>query len=263
MQELEKIEIHLSHRQSRIIEYAKRDGFVSVEIMASDFNVTPQTIRRDLNFLCDNLLLNRHHGGATLPANIENKSYDARRSMNHDSKLMIAQKIVGFIPDGSSLFMNIGTTTEEVAKRLLGHKRLRIITNNLNVANIMSANNEFEIIIAGGYIRNRDCGIIGEATIDFINQFRVDYAIIGISGIDDDGTLLDYDYREVRVAQAIIKNAREVLLVADHSKFKQRPIVRLCPAKDIDHIFTDKILNIEIAEILKAADVKIHIAAYV
>ncbi len=254
------MEIHLNKRQNSIIDRARRDGFVSVDIMAIDFNVTPQTIRRDLNFLCDNLLLNRHHGGATLPSDIENTSYNARRSMNYDNKQIIARMVSEFIPEKSSLFMNIGTTTEEVAKSLLEHKELRIITNNLNVANIMAVNDGFEIIIAGGYVRNRDRGVVGEATIDFMSQFRVDYAIIGISGIDDDGMLLDYDYREVRVAQAIIKNAREVLLVADHSKFNRRPIVRLCPADEIDHLFTDRILNDDIAKIFKNAEVKTHVA---
>lgn len=260
MSPLSSVKVHLSPRQDRIIDRARRDGFVTVEGLAVDFDVTPQTIRRDLNFLCDNALLRRHHGGAALPSSVENVSYDARQIMNHGGKRSLARDLAEFIPDKASLFINIGTTTEEVAKALLGHRELRVITNNLNVASILAANPDFEVIIAGGYVRSRDRGVIGEATIDFIGQFKVDFAIIGISGIDEDGALLDYDYREVRVAQAIVRNAREVLLVADHTKFERRPMVRLGEATEIDHLFTDHILSENMKDVFKSANVTVHLS---
>lgn len=104
-------------------------------------------------------------------------------------KVRIAQMVAQQIPDNASLFINIGTTTEEVAKALCGHKNLRVITNNLNVATQLSDNSNFEVIVAGGVVE-RDRGVIGESTIDFIRQFKVDFGIIGISGVDLDGTLL-------------------------------------------------------------------------
>ena len=125
-----------------------------------------------------------------------------------------------------------------MAKALNNHKNLRVITNNLNVAALLSENPNCEVIVAGGVVR-RDRGVIGESTIDFIRQFKVDFGIIGISGIDEDGILLDFDYREVRVAQAIIENARQVFLVTDHTKFTRKPMVRLCHITEIDALFTD------------------------
>ena len=113
------------------------------------------------------------------------------------------------MPNHASLFINIGTTTEEVAKALHEHKGLSVVTNNLNVALILSHKPDFRVIVAGGLVRARDHGIIGELTIDLIRQFKVDIGIIGISGIDRDGALLDFDYREVRVAQAIMENSRQ------------------------------------------------------
>ena len=96
---------------------------------------------------------------------------------------------------------------------------MRFITNNLNVALLLATNPEFSVVIAGGTVRNRDGGVVGQSANDMIAQFRVDFAVIGISGIDEDGTLLDYDYDEVRAAQTIVRNARQVFLVADHTKF--------------------------------------------
>ena len=144
------------------------------------------------------------------------------------------------MPHDCSLILNIGTTTEAIAKALLQHKGLRVITNNLNVAEILCSNPDCEVIVAGGVVRARDRGIVGEATVDFIRQFRVDIAIIGISGIEPDGSLRDFDYREVKVAQAIIAHAREVWLAADHSKFNRPAMVELARLSQIQRLFTDQ-----------------------
>ena len=144
------------------------------------------------------------------------------------------------IPSGCSLFLNIGTTTEAIARELLHHRGLRVITNNLNVAAILSTNADCEVIVAGGVVRARDQGIVGEATVDFIRQFRVDIGLIGISGIEADGSLRDFDYREVKVARAIIEQSREVWLAADHSKFNRPAMVELGRLGQIDTLFTDR-----------------------
>ncbi|SUX67873.1 DNA-binding transcriptional repressor GlpR [Citrobacter freundii] len=102
-----------------------------------------------------------------------------------------------------------------MAHALLNHSNLRIVTNNLNVANTLMAKEDFRIILAGGELRSRDGGIMGEATLDFISQFRLDFGILGISGIDSDGSLLEFDYHEVRTKRAIIENSRHVMLVVE------------------------------------------------
>lgn len=248
-------------RQQQILELVRQRGFVSIEALAEHFAVTPQTVRRDINALCDRELLRRYHGGAGLPSSVENVAYKTRQILCHEEKRRIAQACAAAIPDGASLFINIGTTTEEVARALLQHRHLRVITNNLHVASILAENGGFEVIVAGGELRSRDRAIIGMATVDFISQFKVDFGIIGISGIDPDGSLLDFDPREVRVSQAIIANSRQVFLVADHSKFGRTPMVRLGSLAEIDAFFTDAPPPPSIVEFLAANDVRLHIAA--
>ena len=248
-------------RQTQILELAHRQGFVSIEALAQRFSVTPQTIRRDINALCDSSQLQRYHGGAGLPSSVENIAYSARQVLFPEQKRRIAEAAARQIPDQASLFINIGTTTEEVAKALMDHRSLRVITNNLNVANILSGNPEFEVIVAGGLVRSRDRGIVGAAAVDLIRQFLVDIAIIGISGIAEDGTLLDFDYREVRVAQAIMENARQVFLVADHSKFGRKPLVRLGHIAQLDALITDEPPPKAIQALLQTAGVALHVAA--
>lgn len=252
-------QMNLIPRHQEILELAKQKGYLSTEELTAIFKVTSQTIRRDINELCNKGLLRRYHGGAGLSSSIENVDYSARQVLNHQEKIRIAELVAQQIPDNASLFINIGTTTEEVAKALGQHKNLRIITNNLNVAALLSSNTHFEVIVAGGVVRP-DRGVIGESTIDFIRQFKVDFGIIGISGIDQDGTLLDFDYREVRVAQAIIENARQVFLVTDHSKFSRNPMVRLCHITEIDALFTDRQPPDEIQAALREAKIRLYVS---
>ncbi len=247
-------------RHEKIRKLVQTQGFVTIEILAQTFSVTPQTIRRDINTLSEKGLVYRYHGGAASMTSTENVAYNERKVICYREKQKIAQLIAGSIPDNASLFINIGTTTEAIAHALANHKRLRVITNNLNVASIMSANESIEVIVAGGLVRHRDKGIIGEATIDFISQFKVDFGIIGISGIDLDGTLLDFDYREVRAARAIMDNSRKVFLAADHTKFGRNAMVRLGSIAEIDGLFTDRQPPAGLAEVIAAAEVALHVA---
>jgi DeoR family glycerol-3-phosphate regulon repressor len=230
----------ISHRQSEILNIARSSGRVMVEDLARRFEVSAQTIRKDLNELCDHRSLTRIHGGAILSSGVENVGYDARRMIASEEKEAIGRVAAARIPDSASLFINIGTTTEAVARALLQHNGLMVITNNLNVASLMRSQPQIEVVIAGGVVRHTDGGIIGEAAVDFIRQFKVDYAIIGASAIDEDGALLDYDYREVRVAQAIIANARHVMLVSDATKFERSAPVRLGHLSQVNTFVTDR-----------------------
>jgi DeoR family glycerol-3-phosphate regulon repressor len=115
-----------------------------------------------------------------------------------------------------------------------------VITNNINVANRLRLIDHIEVVIAGGVVRQSDGGIVGEAAVDFIRQFKVDYSVIGASAIDPDGALLDYDFREVKVAQAIIPNARHVILVADSTKFERTAPVRIGQISQVHTFITDQ-----------------------
>ena len=142
----------------------------------------------DINYLCERNLLTRFHGGAGRMTSTENNPYPERKQLHHENKRDIGRALAPHIHDGASLFINIGTTTEAVMEALLAHKNLRIVTNNLNVATIASRNESFEICVAGGIVRNREGGIVGHSTTDYMAQFRLDYGIVGVSGIDEDGS---------------------------------------------------------------------------
>lgn len=231
----------LNFRQQQIMALARQSGAVSVDDLAQRFDVTPQTIRKDLNELCDARLLARTHGGAMLSSGVENLAYEARRHMAAAEKVVIGRHAASLIPNDCSLFINIGTTTEEVARALVDHEGLLVITNNIHVASILMPRPRIEVILAGGMLRRSDGGIVGEAAVDFISQFKVDHAVIGASALDEDGAMLDFDYREVRVAKAIMHNARNVMLVADATKFTRTAPVRIGNLADVDVFVTDRV----------------------
>ena len=255
------IEKLLPTRQKQIVEMVQEQGYVSIELLAKHFDVTPQTIRRDINKLCGDGLLRRYHGGAGPDTSVQNFTYSVRRSLCSEEKTRVAQLVARHIPNHASLFIDIGTSSEEVARALLNKTGLRVITNNLNVASIMSRNKDFEILVAGGMVRNLDLGITGEATIDFIRQFKVDFGIISVAGIDSDGTLIDFDYNEVRVTRTIMSNARRSFLVADHSKFGRSAMVRIGHISEVNALFTDEVPpSEEFISMLAEKDVKLYVA---
>lgn len=247
-----------SIRHQKIIELVTLQGYISTEELVALLNVSPQTIRRDLNELAENNQIRRHHGGAASPSSSENSDYSARKQFFSQEKMNIALGVAKLIPDGSSLFIDIGTTPEAVADALLNHKNLRIVTNNLNAAHILMQNDTFKITLAGGSLR-QDGGIIGEATIAFISQFRLDYGILGISSIDLDGSLLDYDFHEVQVKRAIIESSRNTVLAADHSKFSRPAMVKLGSITDVEYFFTDTMPPVSVMDLLRGSGVNVQI----
>ena len=231
-----------------------------VDSLAEHFEVTSQTIRRDLNQLCRLRLLQRIHGGAVFAHGSSDMAYAARLRLAAEGKAAIGRRAATLIPNHASLIVNIGTTTEQVVRNFSGHLSLTVITNNLNVVNTLLPFQTIEVMTAGGIVRREDGGIVGDATVDFIEQFKVDYAVIGTSAIEEDGTFLDHDPREVTVAKAIIENARSVLLVADGTKFQRSAAVRIGHVSQIDCFVTDVSPPARFLDICARHDVQVEVA---
>lgn len=247
----------LHPRLMDIVARARETGRVSVEDLAQQFDVTPQTIRKDLNELCDKGHLQRVHGGAVLASGLTNMAHNARRQMAADAKRRIGETVASLIPNNASILINIGTTTEQVAVALRDKRELMVITNNINVINILSGYSDIDVVVAPGTYRHEDGGVIGEAAVDFIRQFKVDFSVIGASAIDRDGSLLDFDYQEVKVARAIIENSRHTILVADAMKFERAAPVRIADVSQVDTFVTDKALPDHLDGVCRENDISV------
>lgn len=250
----------ISSRQDQIISLVRDQGYASIEMMADKFDVAQQTVRRDIIYLSQKGLLQRHHGGAGLPPGLEGLAYSNRKIRNAHQKSLIGEAIASRIPNGASIFIDIGTTMEAVAVALTGHEGLRVITNHVGVVSIFCENTDFEIIISGGLVRNHDRAVTGETTTEFLSQFRVGYGIFGIGSITDDGHLLDYDYRDAQASRAALKISRHKIAAVDHSKFNGDAMMPFVHISEMDDLFTDKEPPATISNAIEQSGTKLFIA---
>lgn len=230
----------LSERQAQIAEMVRQQDFIRVDDLARHFQVTTQTIRRDLNLLCERGIARRLHGGVqrmNIPGNV---AYAWRQILNSDAKQAIALSVARHVPDGVSLAFSIGTTPEIVSRALIGHQHLRIFTNNLNIAMLACANPTFEVTVAGGRLRNEDRDVMGAGMEALFGAYKVDIGIYGVAGVDEDGTLLDFYEEEVRARQMIRENCRRAYLVLDHTKFGRAAHVRGGRIDEAAKVFCDR-----------------------
>lgn len=253
----------VEHRQKKILELVQDRGFVSVTQLAGSLDVSEQTARRDLMALARQGLVAKVHGGAGLPStqSIADINYAARRQRNEQEKYRIARSVAAHIPEGATVFIDIGTTMEAVAEALLDHNRLTVITNHLPVAFILSRRSNFDIILAGGMLRRRDNAITGEFARDFIEHFRVGYGIFGIGGVSAEGDLLDYDFRDIGVSRTAMRISKRRFFALDHSKFDTDAMVRIGHISDAHAIFTDRAPPARISRIVRNRGVALHVSA--
>lgn len=247
-------------RHKQILDLLRSQEAVEVEDLAERFGLTTQTIRQDLRDLDERGLLKRTHGGARRLASVAGRDYSERRSFRGHEKRAIAELAASLIPDNCSLTLNIGTTTEQVARALVGHSNLMVISNNINIITMLSGSKNKDLVLVGGRVRQSDGAVVGEDAVEFIARYKVDYAVIGASALDADGAVLDFDAREVSVARAILRNARTRILVADSSKFDVSAPVRICEVADVDFVVTDAAPPRAFAAAASAGQTKILVA---
>jgi len=209
-------------RRSAILAAAQRQGRVTVDSLAVELGVSPHTIRRDLNALCEESKLRRLHGGAEFIDGAANLPYPLRSVLDLDAKRQIAATVADLVFDGATVFLSIGTTPAIVAHSLAGKQGLTVVTNNLNAALALAETTTNRIILPGGEMRLPDRDFLNPASIDQFSDYRADFGIYGVGGIDRDGSLLDFHAAEVAAREQIRRNSRTALLVADRSKFGRR-----------------------------------------
>ncbi|MEM9475107.1 MAG: DeoR/GlpR family DNA-binding transcription regulator [Pseudomonadota bacterium] len=244
-------------RHDDILALLGRDGRVEVDDLVRRFEVTPQTIRTDLRDLSDRGLITRTHGGAQRVTTVTNRDYAERRKLRAPAKRAIGRLAASLIPDDCAVSINIGTTTEQVAAGLTGHSGLVVLTNNINIVNALMGGKCRDLILVGGTVRQSDGAIVGDDAVAFLERYKADVSVIGASALDADGSVTDYDAREVSVARAILRNARRRILVADGSKFERTAPVRICEVGDVNVFVSDTAPPAEFAAAAAAAGTEV------
>lgn len=247
-------------REQQIIELVRHRGPLDIHDLASQFSVTPQTIRRSVNRLSEQGLLRRVHGGVTLPPASTNLPWETREVQQIEGKRRIAEAVAAHIPDNASVAIGLGTTPHQVALALRGHRHLQVVTNSMRVVLALAGCEGVAITVAGGLLRAADLDVVGEAAARCFARFKTDYAVFGVGGIDADGTLLDFSRDEVIAREAMRQNCRQSLLVVDRSKFGRAAMARGGLLSDMDHVFCDQPPGEAFLPLLEAARPVVHLA---
>ncbi len=227
-------------RHGRILEILRRRGYAAIDELAAALSVTPQTVRRDLQDMASEGMVRRHHGGASLPSSIANTDYALRQVENAAGKAAIAEAAAERVPEGSSVFLTLGTTVEAVAAALTAKRALRVVTNSTAAARLLGARPGIAVQVTGGSFRAHNGGLVGPQAVEMAARWRCDLLVTGIGAISADGWLLDYHEEEVAVARAMLAHARGAILVADHTKFLRAAACVLAPLSAATLLVTDR-----------------------
>ncbi|MGO1118497.1 DeoR/GlpR family DNA-binding transcription regulator [Rhodovibrionaceae bacterium A322] len=229
---------NLNLRQQRILQRIQDQGFATIEELALALSVSAQTVRRDIIHLHGLRLVQRFHGGAgTLGPQLrreQKQSPDAE-----DDLRLIAEQAAALVPDGATLFLDVGATVEAVAQDLSLRRGLTVVTNSLKTGLLFDPSSH-DVFVVGGQVRPSDGAVVGDQALAAVRQFRFDLAIIGCSAVEKEGAVMDYDFQKVEVKRAALASAHSAMLVATHSKFNRSARVRIGDLTDFDHVITGK-----------------------
>ena len=232
--------MELSQRQLQILDRLKQHRAIQIDDLARQFDITTQTVRRDVNQLCEQGLARRVHGGISLPAALTNTTYGFRSVVENPVKDAIARVVAHSIPDGSTIMLGIGTTISQLAYHLKEKNTLRVITNNILAAKNLESNPSIQVYLSGGLLRPDHQDVVGKSALDTISQFEADIAIIGCGSVNSGHVVMEHETCEADISQCLISNARQKWLLADASKWSRFTSVKVAPLETFDKIFTNK-----------------------
>jgi len=244
-------------RHDQLIALIAERGYMSIEALAQLLAVSTQTVRRDIRKLSQEGFITRHHGGAGRASSLVNTAFEQRELACNEEKQAIAEALARQLPDRCTLFMTIGTTVEHIARALLSHSQLRIITNSLRVAHILYKNPRFEVMVPGGTLRPHNGGIIGPAATAFVSGFRADYLVTSVGAIEHDGAMMEFDVNEASVVKTMMAHSRHILLAADHTKYHASAAVEIGNVAQATALFTDELPGSALQNHLKSSKVEV------
>lgn len=244
----------LTKRHTTILRLLERRGSLSVTALSQELAVSGETIRRDIRALVDAGAVVRVHGAVGLAGQIGEAPFQRRMRENAAEKRAIARAMADRIADGDSLMLDTGTTTSFVARELLGHRRLTVVTNSSDIARTLATVNGNRVFMAGGELRGDSGASLGASALDFIRAFTVQHAIISAGAVDAGG-VMDFDLQEAEFARAVLGCGERRVVVTDGSKFGRRGFIRVAGFDRLDEVICDTPPPAEVAAALLAAGV--------
>lgn len=248
-------------RRANLLQELNKSDYVQVAELARKFGISTATIRRDLSEMETEGLCIRKRGGAIrsnqgvtleLPYNIKQNQYI-------EEKKRIAETAVSWVQDGDTLILDAGSTSYAVACLLSYKRRITVVTNDLQIAVRLAANPGISLICTGGIARPNVFSLQGSQVESFFNNLKVDKTFLGADAIHSDGTVSNVNIEEVPIKQAMLRAAKQVILIADSSKFEKTGFAKVCHLSDIAVIITDSGISKSALDLIGSLNIKVII----
>ena len=228
-------------RRNEILSKLQEERKVVVSDLSQQYNVTEETIRRDLEKLENEGLAKKTYGGAVLNESFNTDlPYTVRKKANVESKQRIAEAIAAMIEDGDHLILDASSTALFIAKRMKDKKNITVITNSVEILLELSDKNGWKILSTGGRLKEGGLALVGYQAERMVSTFHVDYAIFSCKGIDLERGLTDANESDAQIKKMIVKAANKIILAVDHSKFNKISFTQVCELSEIDMVVTDE-----------------------
>ena len=246
-------------RRKQLLELVRKRGFASLPDLADELQVSPSTVRRDLDHLEETGSAKRTHGGVwyTGPSP-KLPHFEQRQQAQWDKKRMIAQVAAELIQDGDTILLDGGSTTYELAQLLVG-RTIQIVTNSLPVASLFTSSANHDVVMLGGYLHLRTGVCLGPYANEMLSQLSVQRAIVSVAGISESG-LFNSNLLLVETEQAMMRAADEVIVVADSTKFGHQSLARMCELENVDKLVVDHEISEDWRRRMKSAGIELFIA---
>ncbi|MGI1663668.1 DeoR/GlpR family DNA-binding transcription regulator [Palleronia sp. KMU-117] len=246
-------------RQARILEIVSRDGEAAVEDLARSFEVSHETIRRDLQELASTGALHKVRGAARRLKLHTEGSFRDRLYEHSAEKAEIARKLAGIVEDGDTIFIDTGTTTLACAEALAAREGLTVITNSVRIAQRLGEQpGRARVFLLGGAFGADSAETVGPLVIEQVGRFQADHAVITVAALDPDGGAMDADFDEAQVARAMIGQAKTAVVLCNSQKFGRRAAFRVCRLDEIDVLVSDARPEGRLATALSSAGVTVQ-----
>ena len=249
-----------SKRHGEILRLVQEEGTISIADLATKLGVSLETVRRDVKPLTSDGTVLKMHGAIGLPSMAGEAPFERRMRENADAKRRIARSVAATIVDGDSVMLDTGTTTSFLARELLGHRRLTVITNSSDIARTLATVNGNKVYMAGGELRSDSGAAFGGSAVEFVSRFRVSHSVISTGAVDAIMGIMDYDLEEAEFARMVLSRGSRTIVVTDHTKFGRQGLVQVCALDGFNEIVTDRAPPRDIAAALEKVGAILTIA---
>lgn len=249
-----------SKRHGEILRLLGEEGMITIASLAERLGVSLETVRRDVKPLADDGSVLKMHGAVGLASMVGEAPFERRMRENAEAKRLIARMVAATIRDGEAIMLDTGTTTSFLARELLGHRRLTVVTNSSDIARTLATVNGNKVYMAGGELRSDSGAAFGISAIEFVSRFSVDHAVISIGAVDAAAGLTDYELEEAEFARMVLSRGQRSLVVTDHTKFGRQGLVRVCGFDGFSELATDRPPPADIAAALSQGGARLTVA---